>query len=97
MKQTRKILVTNQQHILRGCRIDIENRRIYLRATVRTDKSFKFYSTDETQRIESLLSNLGIKYLFDNDAPRGGKMGDYVTMNNTNFFRLLEWRKQKFY
>lgn len=49
---------------------------------------------DNGPEVESLLNSLGLGYTTGNDAPRGGKIGDFIRLDDASMKRLAGVRKQ---
>lgn len=47
-------------------------------------RSTKIITDKETELIERLVKVLGYKYIYECDAPRGGKLGDYIKLGRKN-------------
>lgn len=47
-------------------------------------RSTKIITDKETELIERLVKVLGYKYIYECDAPRGGKLGDYIKIGRKN-------------
>lgn len=49
-----------------------------------SDEVQKIITDKETELIERLVKVLGYKYIYECDAPRGGKLGDYIKLGRKN-------------
>ena len=57
------------------------------------------YTTDKSPRIIEILEKYNIKYFKSNDAPKGGKLGDYISFNidkrNKLVKKIIKEEKEK--
>ena len=60
--------------------------------TITTTGSGKYtqYTTDKTPKIVAFLKENNIKYTIGNDAPKGGKLGNYVTFKIDKRNKLIK-------
>jgi len=73
---------------LRTCRYDSNQNKIY---PIDYRGSGRFIRTkDSTFYVVGLLELLRLKYTFGNDAPKGGKRGNYVQVSKTAFKRIRD-------
>lgn len=93
--KTKKLILTKQGKVnfiysnaINNCTINDVANKIYPKQWGKNGASLK----DQSHHIKKVLDAQGYKYKLGNDAPRGGKEGDFIKVSSValNFLRSLK-------